>query len=90
MHPYKASRLNPVAAISATGITIAVLAMTVVVPAGFPPAAREQPAVVAAQPEAPPREVDVFPGTIDVIGVRDPDVALSRQRDAVRTAQQRG
>lgn len=80
MNRYPPSNLRPLFGIAAIAMTALTVAVSVVAPAQHVPAAREAATLVATKRFAPATEVAIIPARIDVIGLRDTNIADSPAR----------
>jgi hypothetical protein len=90
MNRYQPSNLRPLFGIAAVAMTALTLAVSVVIPANLAPAAQEAGRFAAGQAAAPATEVAISPARIDVIGLRETNLADSPVRDAAPRSGQRG
>ncbi len=80
MNRYPNSTPRALVAIAAAALTAATLGLAVIVPATLDSAAPDGRALAAARAPAV-IEVAIHPARIDVIGVREPEVASTRDKD---------
>lgn len=83
MNRYQNSTPRALIAIAAAALTAATLGLAVIVPATLDSAAPEGRTLVAAKAPAAPAaaEVAIHPARIEVIGVREPAVAATRDKE---------
>ena len=82
MNRYPTSTPHAIIAIAAVALTAATLGLAVIVPATMDSVNPDARALAAAKAVAPaPIEVAIQPARIDVIGVREPAVASTRDKE---------
>lgn len=83
MNRYQTSTPRAITAIAAVALTAATLGLAVIVPATTDSASASARGLAAATAVAPaPIEVAIHPARIEVIGVREPAVASSREKES--------
>jgi|MudIll2142460700_1097286.scaffolds.fasta_scaffold85052_2 hypothetical protein len=82
MNRYPTSTPRAIIAIAAVALTAATLGLAVIVPATMDSVNPDARALAAGKAVAPaPLEVAIHPARIEVIGVREPEVASSRDKE---------
>jgi hypothetical protein len=77
MNAYQNSTPRTLIAFAAAALAAATLGLTVLAPAAFDAASADMHADSARRTPATPIEVAIVPGRIEVIGIREPEVAAS-------------
>jgi hypothetical protein len=87
MNRYQPPNHRPLFAIAAVAMTAVTLVVSVVVPSSLAPAHQDAVAVAVAKPAASATEVAISPARIEVIVLRETNLADSPVRDSPKRKQ---